>query len=210
MNIFFLHFNTSKCAKMHVNKHVVKMLIEHVQMLSAAHHLTGSSFKPPYKLTHKNHPCTIWTRKSLSNYLWLCDLTIQLCKEYTYRYGKIHKIEKEKYIQSLFENHPNIPDIGFTLPAQAMPVEYKTSDKITDIIEVMISYHHYYFFEKSKILEWKNRPIPDFIKNFQNNFEKTNNENENENKINDLFIQMIDNVNLFELKKFIYQKFKDE
>jgi hypothetical protein len=110
----------------------------------------------------------------------------------------------------LFENHPNIPDIGFTLPAQAMPVEYKTSDKITDIIEVMISYHHYYFFEKSKILEWKNRPIPDFIKNFQNNFEKTNNENENENKINDLFIQMIDNVNLFELKKFIYQKFKDE
>lgn len=163
---------------MHVNKHVVKMLIEHVQMLSAAHHLTGSSFKPPYKLTHKNHPCTIWTRKSLSNYLWLCDLTIQLCKEYTYRYGKIHKIEKEKYIQSLFENHPNIPDIGFTLPAQAMPVEYKTSDKITDIIEVMISYHHYYFFEKSKILEWKNRPIPDFIKNFQNNFEKINNENE--------------------------------
>jgi hypothetical protein len=146
------------------------MLIEHVQMLCAAHYLTKSSFKPPYKLTHANHPCTIWTRTSLSNYLWLCDLTIKLCKEYTHRYGKIHKIEKENYIGLLLQNMPNIPDIGLTLPAQAMPIEYKTNDKITDIIEIIMSYRHYYFFEKSKILEWKKRPIPDFIIEFENIF----------------------------------------
>jgi hypothetical protein len=131
--------------------------------------------------SYKNHPCLIWTYTSLNNYLWLCDLTIKLCAEYKYRYNKIHKIEKEKCIEIFLNNMPEIPNIGFTLPVQIMPKQYKTSDKITDIIEVMISYRHYYFFEKNKILEWNNRPIPKYIIEIENIF-KNNYEFENNKK----------------------------
>jgi hypothetical protein len=155
---------------MHVDKHVVKMILESVQLLCSAHHLhpNGKELKL-MKLTHKNHPSAIWTRESLSNYKWLVELTKELCKEYTYRYGKVHKCEKE-YLTILEENNPDIPDIGFTTPKQAMPDSYKTSsDKIEDVIE---SYRQYYFFEKSNMLNWKKRNIPDWLLEYKNMFEK--------------------------------------
>ena len=169
MNIFFLHFDPEICAQMHVDKHVVKMILESVQLLCSAHHIcpSGKDLKL-MKLTHKNHPSAIWVRESLSNYNWLVDLTKELCNEYTYRYGKIHKSEKE-YLSILDENKPNIPDIGFTPPKQAMPETYKIySDKIEDGIE---AYRQYYFYEKSHMFSWKKRDIPVWIKETQELFE---------------------------------------
>ena len=92
MNIFFLDYDTAKCAKYHCDKHVVKMVLETAQLLCGVHHMCDNvKNQAPYKLSHKNHPCAIWTRESLSNYLYLCDLGLELCKEYTYLYGKRHK-----------------------------------------------------------------------------------------------------------------------
>ncbi len=99
MNIFFLDWDVKKSAEYHCDKHVVKMILETAQLLCGAHHVTDqvptkyppSTLQVPYKLSHKNHPCAIWTRESLSNYLYLCELGLELCKEYTYRYGKRHK-----------------------------------------------------------------------------------------------------------------------
>jgi len=157
MNIFFLHLDPEECAKMHVDKHVVKMLIEHCQLLSSAHYITESEYKPPYKLTHKNHPCAIWTRESLSNYKYLVQLTKELCKEYTYRYGKIHKCQS---ILDLLEvNLPPIEDIGFTKPRQAMPVEYKEEDSV-------MAYRNYYFYEKQHIHAWKKRDPPEWLNDY--------------------------------------------
>jgi len=158
MNIFFLDLDPEKAAKMHVNKHVIKMLVEHLQILCTAHHVSGSKnieFKPPYKKTHINHPCNIWVRESLSNYLFLIKFTEELLKEYTYRYGKIHKCES--YIRLMKDNLPNIKDIGFTKPAQAMPDKYKNPDNTVD------AYRNYYFFDKQHIHSWKKRDIPEFI-----------------------------------------------
>ena len=39
MNIFFLHWDPEQCAQMHCDKHVVKMILEYCQMLSAAWHV---------------------------------------------------------------------------------------------------------------------------------------------------------------------------
>ena len=39
MNIFYLHEDVKQCAKMHVDKHVVKMIIEYAQLLSTAHRM---------------------------------------------------------------------------------------------------------------------------------------------------------------------------
>jgi hypothetical protein len=162
MNIFFLHLDPIICAMMHVDKHVVKMILESCQLLCTTHHVVSSTYKPPYKLTHKNHPSTVWVRASKANYEYLVNLAKELCKEYTYRYGKIHKCQS--YIEELGKNIPPIPDIGFTTPAQAMPDIYKSNDPVE-------SYRAYYFFEKSNIHSWKKRNVPDWIIETKNMFE---------------------------------------
>jgi hypothetical protein len=159
MNIFFLDENPTLSAKYHVDKHVVKMILETAQLLCGVHHVTDqvttkyrlSNDQVPYKLSHKNHPCAIWARESLSNYLYLCELGLELGKEYTYRYGKKHK--SIEVIEWCIVNKPNIPDIGFTQPAKAMPDEYK----VDSVVE---SYRNYYMGAKSDIASWKNREKP--------------------------------------------------
>ena len=152
MNIFFLDFDTKKCAEYHCDKHVVKMILETAQLLCGVHWINES--EAPYKLSHKNHPCSIWVRESLSNYLYLCDLGLELSKEYTYRYGKRHK--SQDIIEWCLSNKPIIKDIGFTTPPKAMPDEYK----VDDVIE---SYRNYYVGAKKDFAQWKNRDIPEWF-----------------------------------------------
>lgn len=165
MNIFFLSIIPKICAQMHVDKHVVKMILETTQLLCSAHYMFPTDFKPCYKLTHKNHPSAIWVRTSKPNYEWLCMLGKELCIEYTYRYGKVHKCEP--YLYDLSNNIPNLPDIGFSTPLQAMPNEYKDNDAIE-------AYRSYYFFHKMHIHSWKGkkngRPTPEWIINMHNLF----------------------------------------
>ena len=69
MNIFYLDKCPVKAAKYQYNKHVVKMILESAQMLCTAHHaIMGEDADVPYKVTHRHHPCTIWTMKSGQNY----------------------------------------------------------------------------------------------------------------------------------------------
>ncbi len=78
MNIFALHLEPKTCAEMHVDKHVVKMILEYSQLLSTAHRvLDGQQYVDDssgrrikrwklnnsfagdsllYKATHINHP----------------------------------------------------------------------------------------------------------------------------------------------------------
>ena len=152
MNIFILDKDVKKCAQYHCDKHVVKMILETAQLLCSAHHVTGGT--APYKLSHKNHPCAIWTRASLSNYLYLCDLGLELCKEYTYRYGKRHK--SQDVIEWCLINKPDIHDVDFTAPPLAMGDEFKIGN---DVIE---SYRNYYREAKKGFANWKNREIPEW------------------------------------------------
>ena len=157
MNIFFLDWDVNKCAKDHCDKHVVKMILETAQLLCSVHHTDGQvTPQVPYKLSHKNHPCSIWTRSSLTNYLYLCELGLALCKEYTNRYGKRHK--SQDVIEWCLINKPNIKDIGFTEPPKAMPDEYKVSD-------VIESYRNYYRGAKMGFAVWKNGYKPKWLKN---------------------------------------------
>ena len=156
MNIFFLDYDVKLCARDHCDKHCVKMILETAQLLCSVHHTTDQvTDQVPYKLSHKNHPCSIWVRSSLSNYLYLCELGIELCLEYTERYGKRHK--SEEVIMWCIENKPNIKDIGFTTPPKAMPDEYK----VEDVVE---SYRNFYAGEKLKFAKWKNGYYPSWLK----------------------------------------------
>jgi len=149
MNIFYLDPCVKKCAEYHCDKHVVKMILESVQMLSTV--IRGSGIDAGYKATHAKHPCTLWAGQSLSNYKWLLLLTKYLNKEYKYRYDK--SVNHKSYDLALTLPTPDILDIGLTKHAQAMPDQYKSDDPLT-------SYRDYYTFEKSNLHKWTKREIP--------------------------------------------------
>jgi hypothetical protein len=155
VNIFFLDWDVEKNAQYHCDKHVVKMILETAQLLCGVHHVTAhDTAHVPYKLSHKNHPCSIWARDSMSNYLYLCEIGLALGEEYTYRYGKRHK--SQEVIEWCLMNKPQIQDIGFTTPPKAMPDEYKTED-------VIESYRKYYLGAKKTFLTWKERKVPEWV-----------------------------------------------
>lgn len=156
MNIFYLSNDPDVCAEQHCDKHVVKMILEYAQLLSNAHHMLDGDqvIKPIYKLTHKNHPSALWVRASKTHYDWLWLLLSELCKEYTHRYGKVHKVEREGLLYILKEAPKNIPiNLWISDPTPAMPDEYK----VTNAIE---SYRNYYRGAKRSFARWTNREVP--------------------------------------------------
>lgn len=179
MNIFYLDHDYYKCAQYHVDRHVVKMILEYAQLLSTAHRvldgeetievqnnrkikrykLSNSDLDSVlYKATHRNHPSAVWVRESIMNYAWLYNLLRVLCEEYTYRYGKKHLVEI-KLIDILNQIPDNMKKLEFTEPTPAMPVEYIIPG------DSLKSYRNYYKFGKSNLHNWKLRGSPDWIKN---------------------------------------------
>ena len=155
MNIFYLDTDLKKCAQSHCNKHVVKMVTEYAQLLSSAVRVFPNKKQGvgcAYKLAHKNHPSTIWTRESISNWRWLKKLAEQLAIEYTFRYGKTHKAWL--VIADLPE--PSIPDLGFTSFRLAMPEEFKSVCPIQ-------SYRDYYAGAKYLLFDYKKRLAPKWL-----------------------------------------------
>lgn len=145
MNIFVLDRDIELCASYHCDKHVVKMITEHAQMLSTVCRLNG--FDKGYKVTHQNHPCTKWVGESLSNYRWLILLTNALHDEWRKRYN--HSSTKFHKAQEVVLGLPWSPisDIGLTPFAQAMPEQYKNADAV-------VAYRNYYKGEKQHILSY--------------------------------------------------------
>ena len=152
MNIFILDNDMTKNAEYHCDKHIIKMITEQNQLLCSVYYFTDNIPDNIYKLTHKNHPCAVWIRESLSNWIWLRDMTLALCREYTYRYNKIHK--GEMLCKTL--EMPCIKDIGITEFVQCMPDEYKQND-------VVEAYREYYNKDKQHLFNWKFRNIPEWV-----------------------------------------------
>ena len=115
MNIFILDPNPKEAARLQCDKHVVKMILESAQMLSTSHRMLDGTleyrpsvsgkrmvkyYKHPdqvaednlYKAVHFDHPCTEWTMETKENYMWHYEHFLALGDEYTYRYGKHHKV----------------------------------------------------------------------------------------------------------------------
>lgn len=178
MNIFYLDHDVRKCAIMHNDKHCVKMILEYAQLLSTAHRVldgTLSSGLSPsgrrkkvytltddrdsilYSATHVHHPSAIWVRQTDQNYIWLSNMLLALCEEYTYRYGKVHKVERDGLAYVLLKNVPkNIPKSAFTTPTPAMPDEVKIAG------DSLASYRNYYIKNKTHLASWKKRNVPEW------------------------------------------------
>lgn len=181
MNIFYLSECPKQCAEWMVDKHVIKMILESAQLLSTAHRLldgtmyvetkvlsngkkrNNKKWKLPdyrddiiYGATHINHPSAVWVRESNKNYLWLFQHTVELTREYTYRYGKRHKCCD---LLGVLGGVPqNIPDIDFTQPTPAMDKQYIISGCSIE------NYRNYYVNGKSHLKTYKNRNPPPWWK----------------------------------------------
>ena len=184
MNIFYLDPNPKKCAQMHCDKHVVKMIIEYAQLMSTAHRiLDGEEYidktsngrnirrwrhpDPLFdsslmKASHINHPSAVWTRWSRENYIWLYRMWFYLLQEYTYRYGKKHACSK--YMDFLYLDPENIASKYFTAPTPAMPDDCKI------VGDSLSSYKKYYIDKKVRFAKWTNREVPIwFVEGLKNN-----------------------------------------
>ena len=69
MNLFVVHSDPEKAARMLCDQHVRKMIVESAQMLCTAHWETGGS--APYKRTHQNTSIAKWARSTFANYQWI-------------------------------------------------------------------------------------------------------------------------------------------
>jgi hypothetical protein len=180
MNIFYLSQDPVESARAHLDKHVVKMILEYAQLLSTAHRiidgnetvvLSKSGRKKKvwqlnddrdsilYAATHSNHPSAIWARQSSANYTWLYNLFVATCDEYTYRYGKVHLTDTK--LRNILHNTPK--NIGKSViwqpPTPAMPDECKVAG------DNLASYKRYYIDKKADMAKWTNREPPEwFIK----------------------------------------------
>jgi len=153
MNIFWLDDDMDKCVQYYTDRHIVKMITETAQILCSVYYYTEQDEMAHYNLTHKNHPCCVWARESLNNWLWLRDLGLKMYEEYRYRYQKPQHKSGE-VIKHLVT--PNLPRKGITPRPLCMPLECKTED-------VVQSYRNYYNQCKRHIFSWKNRDIPYWI-----------------------------------------------
>ncbi len=153
MNIFYFNECPVESAQAQPDKMLVKMPLETAQMLCTAHReLDGNEYADEqglYKRAYWNHPCTIWARESSANYFWLYKHFLALGREYTFRYGKIHK-SVDKLSRALFKQPDNISRIGMTTLAQAMPDEYKHDDPTVAYRDYVIHEKHYAKWEQGR------------------------------------------------------------
>ena len=178
MNIFYLSTDPRQAAEWMVDRHVVKMILESAQLLCTAHRLIdGTEYQGStatgrkarrwrlddhrdltfYSATHINHPSAAWCRSSVENYSWLVDHLYGLMSEYTYRYGKKHKIDQDGLAYALQSPPMNLKEWDFTKPPPAMDKKYIVSD---DPVE---NYRNYYCQGKTHLHKWTKRPPPPWL-----------------------------------------------
>jgi len=160
MNIFVIDEQPKIAAQHVLDKHVVKMPLESLQMMSTIANYLG--FDSPYRPVMLRHPCTIWARESRQNFLWLWEHAGSLCEEYTSRYGKTHKCEltMNDYNHVWIDVVETLPDIGLT------PFAIAISDNMFcrqvegfDKMSTVDKYRQYYIHDKKRIATWKqNKP----------------------------------------------------
>jgi hypothetical protein len=166
MNIFVLDLDCKLAAQYHPDKLVVKMPTETLQMLVSTIlkfnpdvsdiPIAKTSGKPYRKIKNMGHGARVWSEKSEENFKWLCELGLELCKEYQYRYKPTQLDQNHYSLKGILwcqQNVPNLPKIGLTPFYLGMPDKYHSEN-------VVESYRNYIKFEKSYAQWTKTRPAP--------------------------------------------------
>jgi hypothetical protein len=160
MNIFVTDSDPAQAAKNLCDKHINKMISESAQMLSTSWWIldSGCPGVVTYKPTHQHHPCTKWVMESDGNYLWLGQHAMEMCKEFTRRYNKIHKTQE--LIECLWKHPPrNIPNYGMRKMTPFVHAYYG-KDPVGHLMchvpgDPIQSYRNFYKLDKTRFAKWK-------------------------------------------------------
>lgn len=180
MNIFILSDNRfpathyAENARYHIDKHVVKMILESTQMLCTAlsyapyanlmsSNLCASAPCKPLAPGMRKHPCTMWTMFSPTYFNYLTRLAIALCNEHQYRYPLSAEHEYTDWLNYLGQD---LDELGLTI-ATPLPEMFATAVKDPALRsaarpwrEAVNIYRNYYYQDKLSFATWKDRPIP--------------------------------------------------
>lgn len=186
MNIFILSeereplVHYAQQAQFHIDKHVVKMIAESVQMLvtslsfhanydsmigklAAAPQIANNLPCKPLSASMTKHPCTQWTCTYIEHTNYLACLALQLCHEHQYRYPLS---AQHAYMDWLSALVAELTRLGFG-PNYALPTQFavavKNADKrsiATDHVDALDIYRSYYVRDKRAFATWKKRMKP--------------------------------------------------
>lgn len=153
MNIFVVDNNPEISARSLCNRHVVKMVSESCKMLSLALRNKWNEEGVPYYVYegsgYLNHPCSVWTRKTESNFAWLSLHAYFLIDEYEKRFNTTDKfVRAKKIVNYCLSKVSHWQHIGINISSDkrtafvtAMPEEYICDNAV-------MSYRNYYIGEK--------------------------------------------------------------
>lgn len=169
MNVFALHRDPKIAAQMMCDKHVVKMIVESCQILSAVMDVNymkefrgeDNNLKPSeqlglcgYPKAHVKHPSTLWATESKGNYIWLCKHLRELNWQYHLRYNRFHKRNGDTMIYESQMQYLEFPKQRKTEFVQAITnKKWHRKDPID-------AYRVYYNMEKFVFAKWKLGNIP--------------------------------------------------
>ena len=148
MNIFILDEDVKISASYHCDQHVNKMILEAAQILCAVNSKKG--FEVPYKVTHANHPCTLWAGASLENYLYTMDYAFWLNEEAKRRYNRKTDHKSWLVIESL-----DFPEFAFN---DRTPFAKCVADEFKNITNPVEAYRQYYKTKEFSV--WKYSEVP--------------------------------------------------
>ena len=166
MNRFLINYSPELCARDLCDKHVVKMPLEEAQMLCTTVRLHAPEYAEEaglYRAVHQKHPCTIWAGQSRANYLYSLDMFREMCREYTYRYGKVHA--SWRLYDALVDAAQYVPDGGITPHPECFS---EHTDLKSGRPWPIQSYRQFYMTKQKRFkMVWTKRDVPDWFE-YQN------------------------------------------
>jgi hypothetical protein len=162
MNLFILDWMPVTAAQYNCDRHVVKIILEAVEMMGYAY--DNKKFLPIPNLLHSskyyNHPFSKWVRASRQNFDWAFQHTTALCDEFAYRYG--HEHSYRPHVEWIGMNFPldNLPNLGQTDFPRCFG-KWKETIEISD--DAVYDYRRYYMLAK-RFATWRKRPTPEWYR----------------------------------------------
>ena len=111
MQLFGLSSDPEIAAALHCDKHLSKLTVEAVQLLTGALDIHGcrEELVDPYKVTHSNHPLMWWVAACVPHFEWTLKLGIALAREHERRRSP------HKSLRKLLEIHFYVKKGGYPL-----------------------------------------------------------------------------------------------
>jgi len=190
MNLFYLDENHDTNARYHIDKHVIKMILEAAEMLCKAHWVQDClgyvpriltkeeyrevlEFTAPYKSLPPEERLYPYLGQA-SHYQHPSTVWVRSSYEnYAWTYCYMEALEAERKFRNpngviqhkavtLMRKVPllDIPDVGFTKFALAMKVMKECHPEYYDEENPVQSYRYFYMADKSNFASWKSREQP--------------------------------------------------